>query len=62
MTKQQALNTLSELEEYFFYAPISAYNLDEIDEATTKALDAIHADIKDALTRFHELTGLTLTE
>jgi len=43
MTKQQALNTLSELEEYFFYAPISAYDLDEIDEATTKALDAIHA-------------------
>ena len=53
MSEQEVFNSLSELEQYFFYRQL----LKDPAGDEWKALDKIHSEIKSALVQWHELTG-----
>lgn len=57
MEKQEVFENLSALECYFFYEKEKAQG---IDPAAYKALSEIWQNVREALEKYHELTGLTL--
>ena len=55
MNAQEALNRLSELEEYFFYKKNDPREL----EQSKEELEQMHMNIKSLLNQWHNLTGYT---
>jgi hypothetical protein len=53
MNRQEVMNTLAELEEYFFYKKNNPGDLSEMQAS----LEEIHHNIKAELERWHRMTG-----
>ena len=53
MNRQEAMNALAELEEYFFYKKNNPQDLAEM----YFSLDEIHHNIKAILEKWHRMTG-----
>ena len=57
MTKQEALNKLSELEEFFFYLEKNPGDMSEF----YLSIMELHHNIRAGLEKWHRITGCTIT-